>query len=182
MEALFDDMIRRSPRIAAGLAHAERITPIHRQANFAYENTPVVGDRFVAVGDAITFVDPIFSGGVFIALRSGQLAAETLLAAFRDGRFTARRFAAYQRRMARDMAPLFRFIHKYYEPAFFDLLLHPRDYFGIYRAVLNVLSGGSFIRMPRRNRAALAILFAISRVKVWLRRRAGRPYESRLEW
>jgi len=44
-------------------------------ANFSYHNSPVVGDRFVAVGDAIAFVDPIFSGGVYIALRTGQLAA-----------------------------------------------------------------------------------------------------------
>jgi flavin-dependent dehydrogenase len=182
MDDLFEDMIRRSRVVSAGLAGAERTTPVYRQANFAYENSPVVGDRFLAVGDAITFLDPIFSGGVFIAIRSGQLAAETILAAFRDGRFTRRRFAGYERRIKRDLAPLFRFIHRYYEPAFLDLLLHPRDYFGIYRAVLTVLSGGSFIRMPWRVRAALAILFGIARVNVWLRRRTGRPHESRLEW
>jgi flavin-dependent dehydrogenase len=182
LEGLYEDMIRRCPSVAVQLARAERVTDVHREANFAYENAPVVGDRFIAVGDAITFVDPIFSGGVFIAMRSGQLAAEAILAAFRDGRFTARRFAAYERRMKRDIAPLFRFIHKYYEPAFMDLFMHPRQNFGIYRSVLNVLSGGSFITFPRRNRLSLAILFAITRINVWRRRRAGLPVESRLEW
>jgi flavin-dependent dehydrogenase len=175
-------MIARCPAVAAGLAGATRVTPVHAEANFAYDNTPVVGDRFVAVGDAIAFVDPIFSGGVFIALRTGQLAAQAILAAHRAGDFSARRFADYERQARAGLKPLFKFIHKYYEPSFFDLLMHPRNYFGIYEAVLNVLSGGNWITMPRRVRVALRILYAITRLNTWLRRRAGAPVESRLEW
>jgi len=181
-EDLYAWMIARCPAVAAGLTRAERITEVHREANFAYTNRPLVGDRFVAVGDAITFVDPIFSGGVYIALRTGQLAAEAILDAFRAGRFNARRFRPYQRRAERGVAPLFKFIHKYYEPAFFDLFMHPRSFCGMYEAVLNVLSGGSFIRLRWRTRLSLALLFAIARVNVWVRRRAGHPVESRLEW
>ena len=179
---LYASMIARCAPIAAGLAHAERVGAIHREANFAYVNTPVVGDRFVAVGDAVTFVDPIFSGGVYIALRTGQLAAQAILRAFADGRFEARGFHAYQRQAERGVAPLFKFIHKYYEPVFFDLFMHPRRLFGMYEAVLNVLSGGSFIRFRVRTRLSLAVLFVIARISTWLSRRAGRPVESRLEW
>jgi flavin-dependent dehydrogenase len=182
LEDLFSEMIRRCAPVSASLARAQRVTPVHREANFAYVNAPVVGDRFVAVGDAITFVDPIFSGGVFIAMRTGQLAAEAILAAFRAGAFGARRFRAYERQVARGVAPLFRFIHKYYEPGFFDLLLHPHDRFGITEAVLNVLSGGSFIRTRWRTRLALAIMFVLVRINTWRMRWAGRPVASRLEW
>lgn len=181
-EDLYDEMIRRCAPVAGGLTRAERITAVHREANFSYVNSPVVGDRFVAVGDAITFIDPIFSGGVYIALRTGQLAAEAILTAFAKGRFEARRFRRYERRVRRGVAPLFRFIHKYYEPAFFDLFMRPQTYFGMYEAVLNVLSGGSFLRMRWRTRLSLALLFAVARVNGWLRRRAGLPIESRLEW
>jgi flavin-dependent dehydrogenase len=182
IEDLHDAMIARCRGVSDNLAGAARITPVHREANFAYDNTPVVGDRFVAVGDAIAFVDPIFSGGVYIALRTGQLAAEAIVEAFRVGDFSARRFAAYERRARTGLEPLFKFIHKYYEPAFFDLFMHPRNYFGIYEAVLNVLSGGSWVHMPRRVRVALRLLYAITRINTWVRRRAGRPIESRLEW
>jgi flavin-dependent dehydrogenase len=181
-EALYAEMIRRCPEVAAGLVHAEQVTPLHREANFAYTNAPVVGDRFVSVGDAVAFVDPIFSGGVYVAMRSGQLAAEAILDVFADGRFRAARFRDYERRVRRGVAPLFRFIHRYYEPAFFDLFLHPRDNFGIYGAVLNVLSGGSFIRMRWRTRLSLNILFLLTRLHTWARRRAGHPVTSRLEW
>lgn len=182
IDELYDDMIRRSPALAAGLAKARRVTDVHREANFAYTNSPVVGDRFLAVGDAVAFVDPIFSGGVFIALRSGQLAAQAIIAAFRRHRFDVRQFRAYERRFWSGVGPLFRFIHKYYEPAFFELFMHPRDHFGMYGAVLNVLSGGSFIRFRWRTRLSLELLFLFTRINTWIRRRAGRPIESRLEW
>jgi flavin-dependent dehydrogenase len=181
-EALFDAMVARCEAVAEHLTGAERVTPIYLTANFAYTNAPVVGDRFLAVGDAIAFVDPIFSSGVFIAMRSAELAAQAILAAFADGRFSARRFAAYERTVWRGVAPFFKFIHKYYEPSFLDLFLQPRERFGMVRAVLNVLSGGAFIRMPWRVRASLALLFGIARVNTWVRRRAGKPVESRLEW
>ena len=181
-DGLLDAMIARSRGVSENLAGAVRITPVHRVANFSYHNSPVVGDRFVAVGDAIAFVDPIFSGGVYIALRTGQLAAAAILQAFRAGDFSARRFAAYERRVRAGLAPLFQFIHKYYEPSFFDLFMHPRNYFGVYEAVLNVLSGGNWVTMPWRVRVALRILFGLGRINTWTRRRAGLPVESRLEW
>jgi len=181
-ETLFEAMVRRCRAVAEHLGRAERVTPIHRTANFAYTNSPVRGDRFLVVGDAIAFVDPIFSSGVFIAMRTGELAAEAILAAFADGRFRARRFAAYERRVWRGVSPFFTFINKYYEPAFLDLFLRPRDTLGMVRGVLNVLSGGSFIRMPLRVRASLALLFGIARINTWVRRLTGRPVESRLEW
>lgn len=181
-DALYLEMIRRCRKVAEHLDGAERVTDIHREANFSYRNEPVVGDRFLAVGDAIAFVDPIFSGGLHIAVQSGELAAQEIDRALADGRFEARRFRRYERRVWAGLRPFFKFIHKYYEPAFFELFLNPKTFFGMTDAVLSVLSGGSFLGMRWRTRASLAVLFAIARVNVWVRRRAGRPVESRLEW
>ena len=182
LESLYDEMIGRCDRVAAGLAGAERLTAIQRVANFSYVNWPIVGDRFLCVGDTIAFVDPIFSGGVFIAMRSGELAAAAIARAFREDRFEARRFRPYARAVHRGLTPLFRMIHKYYEPAFFELFLRPSNRLGIADAMLSMLAGGFFHRMSWRSRAALRLLFAIARVNVWIRRRAGRSVASRLEW
>jgi flavin-dependent dehydrogenase len=161
---------------------AERITPIHTAANFAYVNRPMSGDRFLAVGDSVAFVDPIFSGGVHIALGSAELAAAAIHQAFRADDLSAWRFVEYEREVWRGITPFFKFIHKYYEPAFLELFLKPRNYFGVRDAVLSVLAGGTFFGMPFRTRMSLQILFALTRLKVWTRRRAGLPVESRLEW
>lgn len=181
LDQLYAEMVRRCPRVARRLVGAERVTEIHPVANFSYMNGPLVGDRFLAVGDAIAFVDPIFSSGVHIALQSGELAARAVDRALEDGRFTAARFAPYERAVERGLRPFFRFINKYYEPAFFEVFLRPRTRFVI-EGVLSVLSGGAFMKMGWRTRLALSVLFAAARVNLWMRRRAGRPVESRLEW
>ncbi len=169
-------------RVSEGLAGAERITPVYPVANFSYMNRPCVGDRFLCVGDTIAFVDPIFSGGVFIAMQSGELAAAAIERAFRDGRFKAARFASYERAVRRGLAPFFRMIHKYYEPAFLELFLSPGARNTVVDAVLSVLAGGFFQRLPWRTRLSLSLLFLGARINTWVRRRHGRPVASRLEW
>src|SRR3989442_14157708 len=114
-------MISLCRRVAEALRGAQQVTEVHSEANFSYRNTPVVGDRFLAVGDAIAFVDPIFSGGVHIAMQSGELAARAIDQALTDGRFEARRFTAYERHVWGRVRALFRVIRQYYEPPFLAL-------------------------------------------------------------
>ena len=181
-EDLYAEMVRRCVRVRTNLAVAERITPVHSEANFSYKNRPAIGDRFLSVGDSVTFIDPIFSAGVHIAMSSGEMAANAIVRAFREQRFKKSQFRSYERAVWRGVAPIFKFIHKYYEPAFLELFLKPRNELGMRDAVIEVLSGGAFFGMGPKMRLALAIVFAAARGNVWVRRRAGRPVESRLEW
>jgi flavin-dependent dehydrogenase/glycosyltransferase involved in cell wall biosynthesis len=181
-EALFDDMVSRCARVAEGLRGARRVTPVRSAANFSYRTHPVAGDRFVCVGDTLAFVDPIFSSGVYIAMQTGELAAAEILNAFADGRFEARRFNAYARRVRRGVSPFVRFIRRYYEPAFLEVFLQPSNRLGVLNGVLGVLAGGAFLRMRMRMRCSLGFFFALVSVNRMLRRRRGQTVESRLEW
>jgi flavin-dependent dehydrogenase len=155
---------------------------VRSAANFSYRTHPVAGDRFLCVGDTLAFVDPIFSSGVYIAMQTGEMAAAEILAAFAEDRFEARRFNGYVRRVRRGVSPFVRFIRRYYEPAFLEVFLQPRNRLGILDSVLGVLAGGAFLRMRLRMRGSLTVFFAIVRINRWLRRLRGRPVESRLEW
>jgi flavin-dependent dehydrogenase len=182
LEDLLDEMIRRCRRVADGLASAERVTPVHTAANFSYRAEPVTGDRFLCVGDAVAFVDPIFSSGVFIAMQSAELASAAILEAFRANRFEAARFEGYRRSFDRGAAPFFRFINDYYDPSFIEVFLQPTEKLGILDAVTGVLAGGAFLGMSWRMRFALAIFHGAVKLNRRTRRRSGRPAESRLEW
>jgi flavin-dependent dehydrogenase/glycosyltransferase involved in cell wall biosynthesis len=182
LEALFEEMISRCRRVADGLREARRVTPVRSAANFSYRTHPVAGNRFLCVGDSLAFVDPIFSSGVYIAMQTGELAAAEILAAFAEDRFEVRRFSAYVRRVRRGLSPFIRFIRRYYEPAFLEVFLQPRNRLGILDSVLGVLAGGAFLRMRLRMRSSLTVFFAMVRVNRWLRRWRGRPVESRLGW
>jgi hypothetical protein len=179
---LFETMIHRCHRVREGLRAAERITPVHTAANFSYYIEPAIGDRFLCVGDAAAFVDPIFSSGVFVAMQSAELAAAAILEAFRENRFEAGRFAGYERTVRKGLDPFFRFIRLYYDPSFLETFLSPRETAGMLDAVTGVLAGGAFLSMPLNTRLSLGLFFTVVRANRWIRRRQGRPVESRLEW
>src|SRR5262249_49675639 len=112
LEALFHDMVGRCAKVGEGLRHARRVSPVQSAANFSYRTTEVAGDRFLCVGDALAFVDPIFSSGVYVAMQTGEMAASQILTAFADGRFEARRFRRYTKRVHRGVSPFVRFIRR----------------------------------------------------------------------
>jgi 2-polyprenyl-6-methoxyphenol hydroxylase-like FAD-dependent oxidoreductase len=182
LPALLDDMIGRCARVKEALGDAPRVTPVYSAANFSYRTDPVVGDRFLCVGDAVAFVDPIFSSGVYIAMQSAEMAAAEILRAFHDGRFEAARFRGYERRFRKGVNPFFKFIRQYYDPSFLEVFLNPQDRAGILDSVTGVLAGGAFLGMRLRMRLSLGLFFTLVRITRWVRRRRGRPVESRLEW
>jgi flavin-dependent dehydrogenase len=182
IDALFDAMIAASPAVASGLAGATRVTPVHRVANFSYRTEPAVGDRFVAIGDAVVFIDPVFSTGVFVAMQSAELAVEELLRAFREGEFRASRFDRYRHRIETGTALFFEFIERYYDPAFLDVLFEPHPPATLKDALTTVFAGGAFLQQPLWLRARLQGVRLAVRSARRKRHRGGLPVESRLSW
>ena len=45
-------------------------------SDYTYRATRCAGDGYVLVGDAFGFMDPIYSSGVLLAFKSGELAAD----------------------------------------------------------------------------------------------------------
>jgi 2-polyprenyl-6-methoxyphenol hydroxylase-like FAD-dependent oxidoreductase len=182
LEQLYESLIAQCRGLAEALDGAPRITSVHSAANFSYQTEPAVGDRFVCVGDAIAFLDPIFSSGVYLATQSAELSSIEIVKAFRENRFEARRFRAYQRAIRRGMQPFQRFIRNFYDPSFTEMFLKPREFAGMVDGVTGVLAGGAFLRMTLRMRLSLEVFFTIVRINRWVRRRRGLATESRFKW
>jgi 2-polyprenyl-6-methoxyphenol hydroxylase-like FAD-dependent oxidoreductase len=179
---LFEATVASAPHLAQGLAGAQRVTPVHTTANFSYRVSPAVGDRYVAIGDALGFVDPVFSTGVFFAMRSAELAAEVILPAFRQQDLRAQRFRPYETRMRRGMAPFLAFIRRFYDPALLDMLCATRRPRLLSRCVMWVLSGAAFETRPLWVRAGLLCFFVIAAGRKILRWVTGQPVRSRWHW
>jgi len=182
LEQLYESLIARCHSLQEALDGAPRITPVRSAANFSYRTDPAIGDRFVCVGDAIAFLDPIFSSGVYMATQSAELAAAEIVEAFRENRFYARRFRAYARTIENGMRPFQRFIQYFYDPAFMEMFLKPREFAGMVDGVTGVLAGGAFLRRTLRMRVSLAVFFTVVRINRWVRRRRGLSVESRFKW
>jgi len=75
---LFDDHRNRIPRIVTRMAGTRPDSELRIETDYCYYSDQVTGPGWLAVGDAGCFVDPIFSGGVFLAMVTGRRAAETI--------------------------------------------------------------------------------------------------------
>jgi flavin-dependent dehydrogenase len=178
VEALFEEILAASPRLTDALAGAQRITPVHTAANFSYHISPFVADRYVAIGDASGFIDPVFSTGVFLAMRSAELAASDILRAFAVQDFSARRFRRYTRRLRRGTGVFLPFIKRFYDPDFLDLLFTPMPPCQLDKPVLWVLSGAAFDHRPLWVHLGLNLFFGVMHMRRAVRQFSARPLAS----
>jgi flavin-dependent dehydrogenase len=88
--------IRQLPHLARRLAGAVRVQPIRALGPLAHRVTPPRVGGVLLVGDAAGFYDPFTGEGVFTALRSAELAAETAVRALRAGDVSVGALAVYQ--------------------------------------------------------------------------------------
>ena len=159
-----DAVIASSPNALRLLARSQAVTTAHFEADYSYLHSCQAGDRFVLVGDAGAFLDPIFSTGVLLAMQSGVEAAEAISQGLRAGDLRAHRFKAFERRVVRRYQYFRRFAVGFYDPAFRDLFLSPSSRFGIFEALLSVLAGNWRPSLGTRSRLWLFfVLVAVQR-------------------
>lgn len=135
------------PLMKERLAHSRRCSPVHASGDYSYGNTSLHGDRWLLVGDAAGFIDPIFSSGIFLAIMGAELAADAVDAALLDPRTKLRSFPLYERKIRGVMNLYLDFVRSWYRQEFVEILLNPRNILEIVPAVNAVLAGnvnGSF--------------------------------------
>ena len=72
--------------------------PMRVTGEFSYRATKTSGPGFCLVGDAFSFLDPVFSSGVFLALKSGEMAADAIHQGLEaSGEVTETTFETYDR-------------------------------------------------------------------------------------
>jgi 1H-pyrrole-2-carbonyl-[peptidyl-carrier protein] chlorinase len=113
-QEFFWDALESRPALAEALRSADQLRPLRDEGDYSYAMRQICGDRFVLVGDAARFVDPIFSTGVSIALNSARFAARDILAAAEAGDFSRMRFRQFEETMTRGVRNWYRFIALYY--------------------------------------------------------------------
>ncbi len=77
-ETLFRRYLAASPRITGLLRGTKQLWPVRSEANFSYLNRRRYGQRYISIGDAAGFLDPVFSSGVFLALTGAARAADRI--------------------------------------------------------------------------------------------------------
>lgn len=138
---IFEQIWKSSPVLLDRMQKSEALGPIQTTSDFSYYNRRYVGKRLLRVGDAAGFMDPIFSAGVFLAMYSGRLAANTILEVFDADHKRERRFAAYESRLRDSMNLYWEMVHSFYTTQFLEVFFEPRERLKLASAVNAALAG-----------------------------------------
>lgn len=162
-EELLSRTIAESVWVAERMKNAERITEIYARKDFSFRMKNMVGTNYALIGDAAGFIDPIFSTGVFMAMKSADIAASAVADKLRTG--SMRLLNRYEREMSRGLDSYLRFIEHFYRREFLEVFMQPSERWGVLNAIVGVLAGDIF--QTRNNRLKLAVFFALVKLQTW---------------
>lgn len=144
------DSVEHCPPLAQRLRRAVRVTPVMATGNFSYKARRMFGERYLLVGDAYAFLDPIFSTGVHVAMQSAAFAADAVEACLREPESAARHLSRHAAMVDRGLEELSWFIYRFTSPASQWLYMQRGNPLGMRTAVLSLLAGAAFERTGRR--------------------------------
>ncbi|MFN7723989.1 MAG: NAD(P)/FAD-dependent oxidoreductase [Rubrivivax sp.] len=149
LRQFFMDTIAQAPRLAERLQGAELIgDQVWATGNYSYSADRCQGERFLLLGDAYAFVDPVFSSGVHLAMVSAFEGARVVQAHFEQPTALAAERRRFDRVLRHGPRQFSWFIHRMTNPTLRDLFMHPQNPLRMQEAVLSLLAGDIYGKAP----------------------------------
>jgi flavin-dependent dehydrogenase len=92
-----------------------RTTGYFATKDYSYRSKQVAGDGWVLIGDAFGFLDPLYSSGVLLALKSGELAADAIAEGLAKGDTSAAQLGQWGEMFNRGVDRMRRLVCEYYD-------------------------------------------------------------------
>ena len=164
---------------------ARRVGPVHVTGNYAYDCTRMHGPGWLLLGDAYSFVDPMFSSGVYLAMHGAEQGAAAVDAALRDPRREAALMRRLEKRFESGLDEFKWFIYRFTAPPMKQLFAEPRNILKVEQAVVSMLAGDVFGARPvlwrLRVFRLIYALFALRMAPMAWRSRRQRRRQARLD-
>ena len=164
------------PPLAEKLKDAVLVSEVEATGNYSYSCDRSHGANYFLIGDAYTFIDPVFSSGVMLAMNSGIAAAEAIHACRTQPANAGRALKQFDRIMRHGPKQFSWFIYRVTNPTMRELFLGPRNVLRMEEALLSLLAGDIFGRTPiwKSLRLLKAVYFAMSLANLGRTIRAAR--------
>ncbi|HIG52783.1 MAG TPA: NAD(P)/FAD-dependent oxidoreductase [Candidatus Handelsmanbacteria bacterium] len=142
-QTIFEQELTKCAPMQERLQHAEQLMPAKTTKDFSYRASRTAGEGWVLVGDAFCFLDPMYSSGVYLALKSGEMAADAIIDAITKGDFSADQLGGFGPELLRGTEAVRKMVYAFYSKDFnFGEFL--KRYPDCKQGVIDVLSGNLF--------------------------------------
>jgi flavin-dependent dehydrogenase len=144
-QQVFEEELQKCPGLYPRLEGARQAMDVRVLNDFSYTSDKMAGDGWVLAGDAFGFLDPIYSSGVFLALRSGEYVADAVISALDAGDPSERRLRVFEPELRAGMASFRQLIYAFYSRDF-NFAGFLRQYPQHRMAIIDILVGDVFGR------------------------------------
>jgi flavin-dependent dehydrogenase len=114
-EEIYFEEVSRCPGVQKRIAQGRRVAEYRAAKEYSYRARTVAGDGWVLVGDAFGFLDPLYSSGVLLALRSGEMAADAVAEGLAKGDVSAAQLGKWGPEFIKGMDRMRRLVVEYYD-------------------------------------------------------------------
>ncbi|MDA0205724.1 MAG: NAD(P)/FAD-dependent oxidoreductase [Acidobacteria bacterium] len=115
---IFEREVKNNVWIDEHLAAGMRSDDYRVTGEFSYRSEYCAANGLILTGDAFAFLDPVFSSGLFLALRGGELAADAADRALSSGDFSAAQFAPYGEELCGGIEAMRKLVYAFYDHNF----------------------------------------------------------------
>ncbi len=181
------DTIALCPKLAERLEGAELATEPEATGNYSYTCSRTHGANYLLLGDAYTFIDPVFSSGVMLAMNSAFAGADAVDCCLSRPKEAPAALRQFDRAMRTGPKKFSWFIYRVTNPTMRNLFMGPRNLFRMQEALLSVLAGDVFgkTRIGPHLLAFKALYYGISLINfrrtydAWRKRKSNiRPADA----
>ncbi|MEM8946882.1 MAG: NAD(P)/FAD-dependent oxidoreductase [Planctomycetota bacterium] len=117
-EAIFAEEQAKCSTLSAWLEEATPSGELKVAKEFSYTTERSAGDGWVLVGDAWGFIDPVYSSGVYFALKSGTLAADCIIDGLRQNDVSATTLGRWVPDFSRQTGLIRKLVYAFYSGEF----------------------------------------------------------------
>ena len=117
-QAIFDEELAKCPALQPRIADAKQLFPVKVTKDFSYRANRIAGNGWVLVGDAFGFLDPVYSSGLFLALKSGEMAADAINEALEKEDFSAEQLGSFGADFVAGMEAIRKLVYAFYTKDF----------------------------------------------------------------
>src|SRR3954466_7354585 len=135
------DTIALCPALADRLRDAKLVSEVTATGNYSYDAERASGRNYLMLGDAFAFIDPVFSSGVFFAMHTAFVGADTVETCLERPRAAARAMKAFDASTRRGVNVFSWYIYRVTTPAMRELFMRPTRRFPLTAALLPGLAG-----------------------------------------
>jgi flavin-dependent dehydrogenase len=114
-ETIYFEEVSRCPGVESRIANAKRADEFRAAKEYSYRSRKAAGDGWVLIGDAFGFLDPLYSSGVLLALKSASLAADAIAEGLAKGDTSAAQLGKWEPDFTRGMDRMRRLVCEFYD-------------------------------------------------------------------